>query len=106
MSFNQYSEPTSDLSQKTRTFTRIIMSFIEEAEAIDLYEQRLSVEEDQEALSIMKDAQNEEFKHFSMDLEFLIRQKENWKQFLQDILFHNGDIHELGDNTENKLKIP
>jgi hypothetical protein len=41
MGFEQYHEPASELSAKTRTFARMITSMIEEAEAIGWYEQRL-----------------------------------------------------------------
>ena len=41
------------------TFTRMITSLTEEAEAIGLYEQRISLEKDSEAKAIMKDAQKE-----------------------------------------------
>ena len=34
MGFEQYHEPASELSQETRTFARVIMGVIEEAEAI------------------------------------------------------------------------
>ena len=46
MGFDQYHEPASELSQKTRTFARMITALIEEAEAISWYEQRMSVEKD------------------------------------------------------------
>ena len=92
MSFDQYHEPPGELSEKTRTFARMITSMIEEAEAIGWYEQRLSVEKDKEARAIMKNAQHEEMKHFGMDLEFLLRQKPKWRVALQDILFKEGDI--------------
>ena len=75
MSFDQYHEPPEELTEKTRTFARMITSMIEEAEAIGWYEQRLSVEKDREARAIMKNAQHEEMKHFGMDLEFLLRKK-------------------------------
>ena len=85
MPFDQYHEPPDELSQETRTFARMIVSLIEEAEAINWYEQRLSVEKDKAAKSIMEDAQSEEFKHFGMDLEFLLRKKPKWKKVLQGI---------------------
>ena len=87
MGFDQYHEPPNELSEKTRTFARMIMSVIEEAEAIGWYEQRMSVEKKRQAKAIMKDAQKEEFKHFGMDLEFLLRQKPVWREILQGILF-------------------
>ena len=75
MGFEQYHEPASELSEPIRTFARMIASVCEEAEAIGWYEQRMSPEKDKDAKAIMKDAQKEEFKHFCMDLEFLLRKK-------------------------------
>ena len=100
MGFEQYHEPAGELSQETRTFARMIVSLIEEAEAIDWYEQRLSVEKNKDARAIMQDAQEEEFKHFGMDLEFLLRMKPKWKQELELILFKQGDIVEHGEEAE------
>lgn len=68
MGFDQYHEPAGELSQATRTFARMITSLMEEAEAIGWYEQRISVEKDKQAKAIMQNAQQEEFKHFGMDL--------------------------------------
>lgn len=102
MAFDQYHEPPAELSQKTRTFARIIMSVVEEAQAIDWYEQRMSVEKDKQAIMIMKDAQKEEFKHFGMDLEFLLRRKPEWREIMQGILFTTGEITKKGDKAEKK----
>lgn len=103
MGFDQYHEPPSELSEETRTFARMIAALTEEAEAINWYEQRISVEKNEQARSIMKNAQKEEFKHFGMDLEFLLRAKPTWKKMLQGILFQEGNIVESGENTEEKL---
>jgi len=100
MGFDQYHEPPEELSQETRTFARMIASLTEEAEAIGWYEQRLAVETDAEARSIMENAQHEEFKHFAMDLEFLARRKEQWREVLQGVLFQPGDIVKRGDEAE------
>lgn len=75
MGFDQYHEPPEELSDEIRTFARMMASLIEEAEAINWYEQRISVEKDKAARAIMQDAQKEEFKHFGMNLEFLLRKK-------------------------------
>lgn len=104
MGFDQYHEPPSELSSDVRTFARMIMSVIEEAEAINWYEQRIEVEKDKEAKAIMQNAQQEEFKHFGMDLEFLLRRKPVWKQILQGILFQSGDIVENGEKAEDGAK--
>lgn len=100
MGFDQYHEPPDELPKKTRTFARMILSLIEEAQAIDWYEQRLAVETDKAAAAIMRNAQQEEFKHFGMDLEFLLRQKPKWRAALKAILFQKGDIVELGEKGE------
>jgi hypothetical protein len=100
MGFDQYHEPASDLSEETRTFARMIASLTEETEAINWYEQRISVEKDAAARAIMRNAQEEEFKHFGMDLEFLLRRKPAWKATLQRILFTSGDIVQRGEKGE------
>ncbi len=100
MGFDQYHEPPDELSDKTRTFARMIASLTEEAEAIGWYEQRLAVEKNPDAKAIMKNAQHEEMKHFGMDLEFLLRQKPKWRETLKGILFKAGDIVEHADEAE------
>ncbi len=101
MGFEQYHEPAAELSAETRTFARILTSLTEEAEAIGWYEQRISLEPDAQARAIMENAQQEEFKHFGMDLEFLIRRTPKWKIALQKILFKDGDIVEHGEQAED-----
>jgi hypothetical protein len=100
MGTEQYHEPPAELTKKTRTFARICTSLQEEAEAIGWYEQRISLESDREARAIMRNAQQEEFKHFAMALEFLIRRKPKWKVALQEVLFKPGDIVEHGEEAE------
>ncbi len=102
MGFDQYHEPAAELSQTARTFARMIASLTEETEAIGWYEQRVSVETDREARAIMQNAQLEEFKHFGMDLEFLLRRKPVWREVLQGILFRDGDIVESGEEAEEE----
>lgn len=100
MGFDQYHEPADELPHKTRTFARMIASLGEEAEAINWYEQRMAVEKDKAAKAIMQNAQKEEFKHFGMDLEFLLRMKPVWRKELKRILFTRGDIVEAGEKAE------
>lgn len=101
MGFDQYHEPASELSEETRTFARMIASLAEETDAINWYEQRISVEKNAVAKAIMQNAQKEEFKHFGMDLEFLLRQKSEWRDILQEILFKDGDIVQHGEQAED-----
>ncbi|HET6172727.1 MAG TPA: hypothetical protein VFD90_08980 [Gaiellales bacterium] len=102
MGFDQYHEPPEELSPETRTFARLCASLTEEAEAIGWYQQRLNVESDREASAIMLDAQGEEFKHFCMDLEFLLRRTPLWREIARGILFQEGDIVEHGEESEER----
>ena len=92
MGFDQYHEPPSELPASTRTFARMCASLTEEAEAIGWYEQRLAVEPDRQARAIMRDAQGEEFKHFAMDLEYLLRRTPKWREIAEGVLFQDGDV--------------
>ena len=103
MPFDQYHEPPQELPEETRTFARMCLSMIEEAEAIDWYEQRLAVEPDREARAIMENAQQEEFKHFSMSLEWISRHNHKFRAALENVLFKEGDIVELGEKAEEKV---
>ena len=102
MGFEQYHEPANELSEETRTFARMITSLGEEAEAINWYEQRISVEKDKSARAIMKNAQKEEFKHFAMDLEWLFRAKVEWREIAHGVLFQKGDIVDHGEKAEEE----
>jgi len=77
----------------------------EEAEAINWYEQRMSVEPDAQAKAIMANEQLEEFKHFGMDLEFLLRRQPQWRTELKKILFTDGDIVEAGEQAEQEVDL-
>ncbi len=100
MPFDQYHEPPAELPEEVRTFARVCTSLIEETEAIGWYAQRLALERDPEARAIMENAQQEEFKHFAMDLEFLARRNAKWQAALRRVLFRPGDIVAHGEEAE------
>ncbi len=102
MGFDQYHEPADELPAETRTFARMNASLTEEAEAIGWYEQRLAIEPDEEAQAIMRNAQQEEFKHFCMDLEFLLRRNPQWREIARATLLTKGDIVERGEQAEEE----
>ena len=76
------------------------MCIRDRAEAIGWYAQRIAIEKDPEAVAVMTDAVGEEYKHFSMDLEFLLRRTPVWRKTAQGILFNPGDIVEHGEAAE------
>ncbi len=90
MPFDQYHEPFEELPEETRTFARLIMSMIEEA--------------DEEARQVISHAQQEEFIHFGMDLEFLLRRNEMWRKVLKNILFKKGDLVDLAEHSEEVVE--
>ncbi len=102
MGFDQYHEPPDELPQATRTFARLCASLTEEAEAIGWYEQRLALETDPQAAAVMRDAIGEEYKHFSMDLEFLLRRSPTWREIAKGVLFQEGDIVAHGEQAEEE----
>jgi hypothetical protein len=51
----------------------------------------------------MRDAQGEEFKHFCMDLEFLLRKTPAWQEIAKGVLFQPGDIVEHGEAAEAEV---
>ena len=104
MGTDQYHEPPGELPEDVRTFARMCTSLIEEAEAIGWYQQRLAIERDREAAAIMRDAQEEEFKHFSMDLEYLLRHHPVWREVAERVLFRPGDIVEHGEQAEEAVE--
>ncbi len=103
MGFDQYHEPPGELPAQTRTFARLCASLTEEAEAIGWYEQRLAVETDPDARAVMADAQGEEFKHFSMDLELLFRRTPEWRKIAEGVLFQPGDVVEHAEEAEAEV---
>jgi hypothetical protein len=104
MGTEQYHEPAEELPQETRTFARMCTSLIEEAEAIGWYQQRLAIERDPEARAVMSQAQEEEYLHFSMDLEFLLRRNPVWRAVAQRVLFQPGDIVERAEEAEEAVE--
>jgi hypothetical protein len=100
MGFDQYHEPPDELPAETRTFARLCASLTEEAEAIGWYAQRLAIEGDAEARAVMSNAITEEYKHFAMDLEFLLRRTPEWREVAEGILFQSGDIVQHGEAAE------
>jgi len=105
MGFDQYHEPPEELPAETRTFARLCASLTEEAEAIGWYEQRLALEPNPVAREVMLNAIGEEYKHFAMDLEFLLRQKPEWREIARGILFQEGDIVAAGEASEEGAAI-
>jgi uncharacterized protein len=52
----------------------------------------------------MSHAQKEEFIHFGMDLEFLLRRNPTWRTVLMNILFKKGELVDLAEHSEETIE--
>jgi ferritin-like protein len=104
---DQYHEPYQELSKETRDITRAIKSLIEEFEAVDWYNQRMSVTEDESLREILKHNRDEELEHAAMALEWLRRRIPELDDELKENLFKEGPIghhDEAEDEAEETQK--
>lgn len=83
----QYNEPYGQLSKKTRETHRACASLIEEIEAMDWYQQRIDVTEDESLKKILEHNRDEEKEHASMLLEWIRRNDEAFAKELKANLF-------------------
>ena len=51
----------------------------------------------------MSQAQKEEFIHFAIDLEFLLRRTPVWRDIMRNVLFKKGDLVELAEKAEETI---
>ena len=93
-----YHEPPEKLSRKTREIHRAITSLIEELEAVDWYQQRVDVIEDDELKDILAHNRDEEKEHVAMILEWIRRNDEAMAEELETYLFQKGKITELEED--------
>jgi hypothetical protein len=89
---NQYHEPFELLDEETKNITRAIRSLVEELEAVDWYNQRVSVTKDEELKAILAHNRDEEIEHAAMALEWLRRKLPVLDAELRENLFKEGPI--------------
>lgn len=77
----------SELTQKTLDMSAAINSLREELEAVDLYQQRIDVCENEELKQVLAHNRDEEKEHAAMLIEWLRRQDARFDQELRDYLF-------------------
>lgn len=87
-----YHEPTGEMSEKARSLTRALNSLKEEIEAVDWYNQRVSVEKDESLKRILEHNMLEEIEHACMTLEWLRRNMDGWNKHLKEFLFTEDEI--------------
>ncbi|RUO59743.1 encapsulin-associated ferritin-like protein [Pseudidiomarina marina] len=82
-----YHEPYELLSDETRDMHRAIISLMEELEAVDWYNQRIDVCEDEELKKILIHNRDEEKEHAAMTLEWIRRRDKVFDEELKEYLF-------------------
>lgn len=100
MTMNQYHEPYELMDDLTKEITRAIRSLVEEFEAVDWYNQRMSVTKDEELKGILKHNRDEEMEHAAMTLEWLRRKLPELDFELKENLFKKGPI--VGDHGDEE----
>jgi ferritin-like protein len=87
-----YHEPVEKMSKKAKNRHRAILSLMEELEAVDWYDQRIEVCEDEELRAILVHNRDEEKEHAAMLLEWLRRNDKALNKELKDVLFSKKKI--------------
>ena len=97
-SSSSFHEPVELLPEDVRDRHRAIVSLMEELEAVDWYDQRISATGDDELRAILVHNRDEEKEHAVMTLEWLRRHDPGWAAELGERLFQTGPI--VGDEPE------
>ena len=92
MSSVGYHEPIEELSDETRDMHRAIVSLMEELEAVDWYNQRISACKDEQLKVILAHNRDEEKEHASMLLEWIRRRDLTFSKELKEYLFNENPI--------------
>ena len=92
MSSVGYHEPIEELSDETRDMHRAIVSLMEELEAVDWYNQRISACKDAQLKVILAHNRDEEKEHASMLLEWIRRRDSTFSKELKEYLFNENPI--------------
>ncbi len=95
---NEYHE--TGLSEEAKDFHRAAKSLIEEIEAVDWYNQRADVTQDEELKAVLLHNRDEEVEHASMLLEWLRRKNTIFDTQLKTYLFTTAPITEIEEHEE------
>jgi ferritin-like protein len=92
---NTLHEATEQLTPEVIDRHRAIQSLMEELEAVDWYDQRVSACQNDELRAILAHNRDEEKEHAAMVLEWLRRNDPKFDQHLRTYLFSEGDVTKL-----------
>ena len=92
MASDSYHEPFELIASDVKERHRAIVSLMEELEAVDWYDQRISASKDPELRAILAHNRDEEKEHAAMVLEWLRRNDPVFAAHLDDFLYKDGPI--------------
>jgi ferritin-like protein len=95
MAHEGFHEEVNALREETRDMHRAIISLVEELEAVDWYNQRVDVCNDDELKGILAHNRDEEKEHAAMLLEWIRRQDGAFDKELKDYLFTKKPLTEM-----------
>lgn len=94
-----FHEPVELLTPEVIERHRAITSLMEELEAVDWYDQRVSATTDEELKSVLAHNRDEEKEHAAMTLEWLRRNDPKWDKMLRTYLFTDAPIVEVEEGA-------
>ncbi|TDX47815.1 encapsulin-associated ferritin-like protein [Orenia marismortui] len=92
-----HDEDLYNLPEEAKDFHRMIVTVMEELEAVDWYNQRAAATKDPQVRAIVEHNRDEEFEHAAMALEWLRRHHSVFDQYLKEFLFSDGHITHADD---------
>jgi len=90
-------EMAEDLSEKVKDLSRARQSFLEEIDAIMLYDERADATDDDELKYVLIHNRDDEKEHASLLLEWIRRHDPEFDGELKEFLFSKKKITDLGD---------
>jgi len=102
MAAEGYHEPYEQLTPKTRDMHRALRSLMEELEAVDWYQRRVDVCDDDELRAVLAHNRDEEKEHASMVLEWIRRHDNVFDTQLRKYLFKETSIVEQEESTKTE----
>ena len=94
-----FHEDEQFLSDELKDRHRVIVSIMEELEAVDWYDQRVAAATDPELAAVLAHNRDEEKEHAAMALEWLRRHDAKWDEMLRRYLFADGPILEVEEHA-------
>ncbi len=101
MASEGYHEPIEQLDGAVIDRHRAIRSIMEELEAVDWYDQRVSATDDPTLAAVLAHNRDEEKEHAAMAIEWLRRHDPVLDRHLRTYLFTEGEITEIEHEAEH-----